>query len=541
MIKDMKMLKKGMIFIAFSLFVFSCKKLEFDKIASTAWNPNLAVPLAYSTFGVYDILALTDSNDLVITDPQSGELSLVYRGELFSNTAQEVVQIPDLNENIDLTPSDLVLLPNVAFPNGQTIQSNIENTIELNTNAGVELHTLRLKEGTFSVQISTQLRHDVEIVLTLPEFTQNGSPITRTVNLDYAGSVPQTANVSINLEDAVADLTLNGTTVNTFEMITDVTITGTGQPITGTESVSMDLNLTGLEFENATGYFGQQNFTVSNDSILIKLFQNASSGYFELTNPRVDFIVENSFGFPARLNLNDLKTINANTGQEYPLTGYPSVININSPASLGQTVVTNLVLNSSNTANMNTIISSVPKYFYFEGEAISNPNGQTGTLNFIEDDSRLRIRGELELPLEGFAYGFGVKDTIDFNIGTDIDLIEYVMFRMIVDNGFPVDVAAQIKFMDQNYNPLFSIFNTPNTLIESALVDGTGKVNQRTKKINDIVLTQTQVDLLPQIKYLEIEGITQTLNGQNGQVVKLFDDYTIYVKLSMQVEGKTSF
>lgn len=541
MIKDMKMLKKGMIFVAFSLFVFSCKKLEFDKIASTAWNPNLAVPLAYSTFGVYDILALTDSNDLVITDPQTGELSLVYRGELFSNTAQEVVQIPNLNENIDLTPSDLVLLPNVAFPNGQTIQSNIENTIELNTNSGVELHTLRLKEGTFSVQISTQLRHDVEIVLTLPEFTQNGSPITRTVNLDYAGSVPQTANVSINLQNAVADLTLNGTTVNSFEMITDVTITGTGQPITGTESVSMDLNLTGLEFENATGYFGQQNFTVSNDSILIKLFQNASSGYFELTNPRVDFIVENSFGFPARLNLNDLKTINANTGQEYPLTGYPAVININSPASLGQTAVTNLVLNSSNTANMNTIITSVPKYFYFEGEAISNPNGQTGTLNFIEDDSRLRVRGELELPLEGFAYGFGVKDTIDFNLGTDIDLIEYVMFRMIVDNGFPVDVAAQIKFMDQNYNPLFSIFNTPNTLIESALVDGTGKVNQRTKKINDIVLTQTQVDLLPQIKYLEIEGITQTLNGQNGQVVKLFDDYTIYVKLSMQVEGKTSF
>lgn len=533
--------KRFVLFSAMAILLFGCKKLEFDKIAATAWNPNLAVPLAYSTFGVYDILAVADSTDLVITDPNTGELSLVYRGELYSNTAQEIVQLPNQSANFNLTPTDLALVPAISFPSGQTIQASSTDQIQLTPNAGVELHALQLKAGNLTIELSTQLKHNVELVLTLPNFTQNGSPITRTITLDYTGAVPQTSSVSINLQDAQADLTLGGTTVNTFEVETSVTVTGTGQPITGTESVSMDLSMAGLEFENATGYFGQQNFAVSNDSILIKLFQNASAGYFELTNPRVDFIIENSFGFPGRLNLSNLKTINANTGQEFPLTGYPSVVNITAPTNMGQVSTTTLQLNSSNTANMNTLVSSVPKYFYFEGSALSNPDGQTSNLNFIEDDSRLRVRGELELPLEGFAYGFALKDTIDFNLGTDIDLIQYVMFRLIVDNGFPVDLAAQMKFMDQNYTPLFSVFNTPSTLVEAALVDGNGKVTQRTKKVNDIVLTESQVALLSQVKYLEIEGIAQTLNGPNGQVVKLYDDYSIFVKLSMQVEGKTSF
>lgn len=533
--------KRFVLFSAMAILLFGCKKLEFDKIAATAWNPNLAVPLAYSTFGVYDILAVADSTDLVITDPNTGELSLVYRGELYSNTAQEIVQLPNQSANFNLTPTDLALVPAISFPNGQTIQASSTDQIQFTPNAGVELHALQLKAGNLTIELSTQLKHNVELVLTLPNFTQNGSPITRTITLDYTGAVPQTSSVSINLQDAQADLTLGGTTVNTFEVETSVTVTGTGQPITGTESVSMDLSMAGLEFENATGYFGQQNFAVSNDSILIKLFQNASAGYFELTNPRVDFIIENSFGFPGRLNLSNLKTINANTGQEFPLTGYPSVVNITAPTNMGQVSTTTLQLNSSNTANMNALVSSVPKYFYFEGSALSNPDGQTSNLNFIEDDSRLRVRGELELPLEGFAYGFALKDTIDFNLGTDIDLIQYVMFRLIVDNGFPVDLAAQMKFMDQNYTPLFSVFNTPSTLVEAALVDGNGKVTQRTKKVNDIVLTESQVALLSQVKYLEIEGIAQTLNGPNGQVVKLYDDYSIFVKLSMQVEGKTSF
>ena len=69
---------------ALIFFASSCKKLEFDKIAQTAWNPNLAIPLAYADFGVYDILARQDSTDLVVIDPSTGAIALVYKGEIAS-------------------------------------------------------------------------------------------------------------------------------------------------------------------------------------------------------------------------------------------------------------------------------------------------------------------------------------------------------------------------------------------------------------------------------------------------------------------------
>jgi hypothetical protein len=223
------------------------------------------------------------------------------------------------------------------------------------------------------------------------------------------------------------------------------------------------------------------------------------------------------------------------------LTGYPTVVNIAAPTNMGETATTTLELNTANTGNLNTIISPVPKYFYFEAAAQSNPTGQTATLNFAEDQSALRIKADLELPLEGFAYGFALKDTVEFNLGTDIDMIEYVMFRLIVDNGFPVQLGTQIKFMDENYNVLFLTFDGLEYLIQPALVDSNGKVYKKTKKINDITLTEAQIALLDQVKYLEIEGVAETLNGTSGQIVKLFDSYKIDVKLSVQVEGKTSF
>lgn len=516
----------------------SCKKMEFDKIAGVAWNPNLAVPLAYSTFGVYDILALQDSNDLIVTNPTTGELALVYKGDIYSANAQSVIQIPDQTENFDLSPSELSLLPNLAFTG--TISTNNSHTIDFGINAGVELHTLRFKNGNLSVNVSTSLKQDVTVVVRFPSILINGTPLTRTVNLIYAGFVPQTANIQINLQNALADFTLNNTTFNKFILETDVTITGTGESMTGTEGINLDFGFTNLDFKNATGYFGQQVLPNANDSILIRLFENSIDGYFELKNPRVNFIVENSFGYPARLNLSNLKTININTGQELPLTGYPAVINLNAPTQMGQTAITSLELNSTNTGNINSILTSVPKYFYYEVNGLTNPAGQTSTLNFIEDTSEIHIKAEMELPLEGLAYGFELKDTVDFNLGTDIDKIDFVLFRLISDNGFPVEVAARLKFMDENYNVLFTIFNTPENLIESALVGADGRVNKHSKKTLDITLNEAQLALLSNVKYLELNGIAQTLDAQSGEIVKLYDDYTLYLKLAMQIIGKTT-
>jgi hypothetical protein len=270
----------------------------------------------------------------------------------------------------------------------------------------------------------------------------------------------------------------------------------------------------------------------------MRIFETASTGYFELINPKVKFIVENSFGFPSRINFSEIKTINIATGQEFPLTGFPTVFDVNAPSVMGQTATSTLELNTTNTPNLATVITPVPKYFYFDASAQSNPGGQIANLNFIEADSKFRVRTEVELPLEGLAYGFELKDTVPFNFNEDVSVIESVMFRINVDNGFPVDFKTQLIFLDQNYSPLFTIFNTPEAVVQSALVDNGGKVNQNTVKITDATLNLAQIAQLNQVKYVLINGVAQSLDGTTGQIVKFYDSYRMGLKLGMQIQGK---
>lgn len=518
----------------------ACKKPGFDKLASTAWNPNLAVPLAYGTFDVYDIFANNNPDDLVVIDPTTGAVALVYRSDLTVVDGEQLVGLQEITQGFSVSSGDLNLTPSGAF-NG-TFNGTSQETITVNGSTGVELHNILAKSGQLNISLSTNLAHTVNVVLTFPGIVVGGNPLQQTVQLKYQGSVPHSATATINLTNALMDFTVGNTTVNQLQVNIQTTVTGSGQAIAGNENLNVALSTNNFAFTNAYGYFGQQSIVNLSDSILMQLFANGEGqGYFEFTNPSLKLLAENSMGLPIRVILSNLRTIIVSSGQEFMLTGYPAVHEINFPPLIGGLMETLIVFNSTNTSNISTVITPVPKFLAFALSAFTNPDGPGANLNFVSDTSKLRIKSELELPLEGFAYGFGVKDTVPFSLSQDVSLIEYVMFRLIIDNGFPVELGAQIRFMDENYNVLFSAFDQVTEVVPPAQVNADGVVNQRGYKITDIVIEDWQLDLLPQVEYLEIEGNTQTTNGPLGVVVKFFDWYNLKMKLSMQIQAKMNF
>lgn len=527
-------LKVTLVLFSLLFIIAGCNKFEFDKIAKGAWNPNLAVPLAHANFGVYDILSLQDSNSL-ITPQNGGILTLVYSSDIFSLNGSTLLTIQDINESINLDLNDLGAVPVPTFPG--TITTNSNEVITLDA-SGSEIHQAKFKSGILTFNVSSDLKHDLTCKVTFPEILINGAPVSTTVSLIYTGTVPHSATSTVDLTDALADFTLGNTDFNKFNAAIETTITGTGQPIDGNESVAINLNFNGLSFKNASGYFGQFDLGSSSDTTSFELFKNTSNGYLQLTNPKIKFIAENTFGLPIQLDFLDMKIIDTATGNQLPLAGYPTSHLLQSAGTTGQPTYTEIELNTNNTSNLSSLISSVPKLFVFSASAVTNPNGNVPPLNFISDQSTLNIKTSIELPLEGFVYGFEMKDTIDFSFNEDVSLLESVMFRLNIDNGFPMELKTQIVFLDQNHNPVFTVFNTPESVIESALVDNNGKVNQRSKKITDIDLNHLQIAQLPNVKYLLFNTYSQTLDGPNGKVVKFYDDYTIDLKLGLQVQGK---
>ena len=521
-----------------SVITYSCKKLDLNKISTAGtWNPNIAVPLAFGEFDVYDILARTDSSDLVVIDEQTGKLALVYSGEYLAVQAKDILELGDYSDGYNVDAGDLSISSSPSFTG--SANESFNETFSVNPGGGNEIHAVIFNQGQLRVTVNSTFNHNVNVTVVFPGMIKNGSPVT----FDFTLSGSSNDVNTINLSGVEFDLSMGGSSFNTFEVETEMSVSGTGGAISGNESVDIDFEMQNIDYTSVFGYFGQLEKPFK-DSIQIKIFNQVIDGTFKFTDPKVNMEIMNSFGIPMNIELDELKTIVEETGQEIPLQGYPSPVNINKPATPGDVSTTLINLDKSNTSNMESIVAPAPRYFYYDSKINLNPSGPSSDLNFIKNSSELVVRGEIELPLKGYAYGFSIRDTFDFNVGDDLedaDAIEYVMFRLNIDNGFPVDVDGQVIFLDENHNPVFSAFDDQEDLAVSALTDNSGKVTESTKKITDILLERDEIELLNQVKYFELIGFGETKNGTQEEIVRIFDEYKIKLRLGVQIEAKQSF
>jgi hypothetical protein len=521
--------------------VVSCvKKLDPDKIAQGSWDPNFAVPLVKSNFTVYDILAKTDPDELIVIDPQSGLLALTYKGEAYSFDASDIIDLPSRTFSVSYAATADVNLPiGTSFSGSQ--QASFEEEFAYQPANGEELHEILLMGGNLNIQLETDLQHDVQVTLTFPYLTNNGIPFSLDMPLIYSGGAWTSATQNINLNNYLMDFSLNGTSFNEFAVQFQFNVQGTGNALVGNESISANLTLSQLEFNYITGYFGQQTVGLDGDSIFIRIFDNAQDGYFELTNPRLLLNITNSFGFPVEFDLIELKTINAQTGQQYPMTGFPNPITINHPSVMGNSTETELIFDKDNTTNITNVISPTPRYLNFEFEATSNPQGPPQSLNFITHDAALAVEADLELTLEGLAYGFNLIDTADFSFSEDVDEVEWVKLRVYTKNGFPLNVNTRLVMLNEFYMPIDSVlFDNPETIL-SGQIDANGRVISPTEKFSDIVFGKGRIDNLKNAKYLIVLVEAETKNATGGQIIRVYDDSFLEVRIGMQVQGSVNF
>ncbi len=518
------------------LALFSCKKLDLDKLTMGEWNPNLAIPLAHSTFDVYDVLAYTDHNDLVVIDPSSGLLALIYNSDVTSIQGDQFMLSNDFSKSKNVSLTDMGGVSSPAF--SSSLSHNDNEVVDFSFSNGALIKEFKFDDGNFDIAVSSSFKHPITINISIPSLKKNGAPFTTAINLAAASGSNSTTSVNENLSDYIADLTLNNTSSNKLKVNYSISVNGNGNAILPTDNLSFSFNFSSMKMNYAKGYFGTQNIDMHKDSVLLKIYQTLDEGQFELVDPKVRFFINNSFGMPINLKLNQISTININTNQVLNLLGYTQTITLNTPTVIGDSAMTTVAFDKNNTTNIQQVVTPAPKYLTFDAKAVTNPNGNLGTDNFISKKSKIEIKSEVELPLHGLAYNFKVRDTVDFTSPSESKNIRSVMFRLITNNGFPINVFAKIKFLDENHNEVFVLTDEQKLLVMSAEVDGQGKVTSSSKKITDLTLSQAQIDLLDQVKYIELFAEANTKDFQSGKNIKIYDTYKLDLKLSVQFEAK---
>lgn len=515
------------------LSLISCKKYEDFNFNKNTFQQNIAIPIGNNTYDINDMFVAKDSNNLIYIDPASNQLALLYTNNLSTVYAKDLIILNQINEQTTTTFSDLNIIPVNNFNNTLNVSSNLNLNFKGSKNE--EINLIKFKSGKLILNIDTDVKHDLNLLLTFKGFIKNSLEITKDISVPYTGQAITSTQTEIDLSDVQATFTNNRAIIQM-----DIELIGNGNEILGNEFIKTDVTSQDLSFKEIYGFFGQDPIANFRDSVLFELFKNNHQGQITFTNPSINFEVENEFGFPVDISFNNLEVVDAVSNSVIPIINNTTKINVASAPNLNSSTKSNMLLNNSNTTNLHRLASSIPQYLYYNANALPNPLGKTNTFNFASENSKLKLNTLVNLPFEGYAYGIILEDTIKFEDFEESNLenIESVQLKLITENGFPMKLTTILKVVDENYNLLFLVNDVPKVIVENAPINSSGKVISSVKKTSEFDITNEQIQLLKRAKKIIIHSEASTNNYDQNTVVKIYNDYKINMDLGIQIQRK---
>ena len=539
-----KLVYLSLIFLVF----YSCKKQESIDLSQLQTYHNVAIPLVSAEIDVEDMLQGDTGN--VISTGNNGELFLAYVTPSTSLNAGEIVEIPDQNFSSILTLPNIAGLPYPipSFSISHSFQDTIANTLSFPN--GEELDSIFFSQGILTISIENNLSHEVQLSLTIPSFVNSlGAPYSD----NLVANANNSAITQVNLSNYTFDLTKGSVGFNEMVIELDVTLNGSGSPLYSTDEISFTFSMDNLEFESLYGDLKYQQFTLGEIPLEIDIFKNSEQAIdFLLTNPEIKHTIDNSFGFSANMGMlqmyyEDLQGVfidnitydSSSSGNNQPAPFYFPTIQ--QPTSPGSSVTSVISMNAEN-SSIDSLINATPKQIISNPVVVINADSTVPHNNFISNTSEITVSSEITLPLEGYAGGWVMGDTIPFDFKVDelytseTEISEAVI-KFVTTNGWPLEVTFTLQLLDSNFNVLSSIADS-TVVIESGLLDNNGRVVSPTVKITNLSCDSGCVDNLNETKNIILLVTASTADYNNQQSIKIYNDYKLGLSMALLISGR---
>jgi len=295
-----------------------------------------------------------------------------------------------------------------------------------------------------------------------------------------------------------------------------------------------------------TGYGGSDTLQLLVDSIDLNLevYNKLIGGQFYFENPIIHITVTNSIGMPINLTFTTFQTwspINGTTIVELFSTPPPIALTPSPafPLIPGDVSVTSYTYDKTN-SNIQNFLLTAPKYLYYAIQGITN---MPATIpNFITDSSNFSVEALLELPLHGYASFLSLGDTLPFSLGINYPsgsevYAESATFVVNAYNGFPIDAALQLSFVDSSGVILDSLFYSGEQSVFEAGSVGPApalRVTSTRHTVTEVYVDRARLDKLGAATEIIIRGTLTSAN--NPALVKIYSDYTLELKLAVRAE-----
>ena len=537
------MLHKSLAGLLLSIILFSCNKGDQVDLSTLQTYHNVAIPLISAEIDVEDMLQGDTGN--IISTGNNGELFLAYVTPTTTINAGEIVDIPDQSFSVSVNPAPSTL---PVFTGSVNFQDTNVNAFSFPN--GEELTSIVFSQGILTINIVNDLSHEVVLSITIPSLVDD---LGNSYNDNLVANANNSAVTQANLSNYTFDLTKGANGYNDMVVYLDVTINGSGSPINASDNLSFSFSMDNLEFEAIYGDLKYQQFDLGSVPLEIDIFKNSENAIdFLLTNPEIKHTIQNSFGFKANMGMQQmyyedlqgvfLADILYDSSASGNLQAAPFYFpTIQQPIVEGDSVTSILSMNASN-SSIDQLINATPKQIISNPVVVVNADSTITNNNFVLSSSEISVSTEITLPLEGYAGGWQMGDTIPFDFKVDelytseTEISEAVI-KFVTTNGWPLEVTFTLKLLDSAYNELSSIADS-TVVIQSGNLDANGRVESSSVTITELACDEGCVDNLNETKHVILLVTASTSDYNNQQSVKIYNDYKLGLSMALLISGR---
>ncbi|MEP5362424.1 MAG: hypothetical protein ABJQ37_01195 [Reichenbachiella sp.] len=522
----------GLISILFSMC--NAGELDFDDIEVPTYTPTVVAPIGKTTYTIESLIEKLNDSTIVITEDNSKLLYVSYRDTTSFNDYLSFIELEDVT-NPGVIDASLTPIP--GSPSDQDVVIPTQDlSFEYSSPNDEELDSVKYTAGTITLDIQNGYASAIEYELTLNDIVDlsTGDPMILSGTLPASGS----DNVSQQLANHKTLIEQISNT-NIFTGAFDGTLkVKTGDFINGTEFINYTLTITGAEFSEIYGWFGDKTIDINNQSIEIDFFEGISENGLVFNNPQLNFYINNAFGVPMGVNFTGVSSSNANgttANLSGTITDSPQFVRAPSTSQVGNIATSVINIDESN-SNMRDLLAISPNQFNIALTAEANYTNDDGSdRNFVTTESNVEVVTEINLPLNvkltdvSRDFPTGIEG-FDFE---DADTIKLVLNTI---NQLPFDGTIDMQFLAADSSVLKEF---PDILFfTSAEVPTSGKIEEPTTNSSIVKVHKGEDGGYQELLDASVLNLVMRVTSYNAgedNFVKIFSDYELIIQVGTEV------
>ncbi len=514
-----------------TLLTYGCRR-DFEL---APWDADALAPIAFGELNLGDVLV----SDELVAD-SSGLFHLKVSDTLINLGLDSVIGIPDTS----ISETYFIPVGNVTLPTGIPFYSNTTNTkYKLKD---VELTYAEVRSSLFSVELTNNLNSQIIVKYQVLSATLDGD----TFELVEFIPAKSTFTGDFNLDGYALDLRgIDGSSVNALATKVEVMVDpaeGSTYTFSAGEGFTLDNSFEKIIPQYAIGYFGSTNTTYADESVL-DIFDQIPFEALDISEFDVRMTIDNGVGADLQLKILEMSTANAfgeSASLSHPVIGQTQqlsrAVNLYSEEKPVKHIFKTFDFTNEN-SNLDQLIELRPDKLQYNLDLSINPFGNISLGNdFIYYGNDISVILDMDVPLKVGVSGLVLQDTFDVefveeNPEQGTGLINGGYVRVYFENGYPFSTEVQLYLQDENGVELDSLLDQPQS-IASATADAQGELIAKGE--SEIVIPVSQ-EIIEQLKLTKAMRLRAVIDTYGGQVVNIYDNYTIGFKMVADLNVNT--